>query len=379
MRSPSYWTGHQTISTHLAPGILTARFWFICVLWCCGLGLLALPAIGAEARKRVVVLTSNSGDDVRTARATLDATRTLLAELAVDLVLTPGPRGHELAATTERARRAVSDNDAVAAVWLEEQEHTVVVYFYERAHARLLTRRVEVSESEAAAAEEVAVVLRSAVGAALEGADLMMTEIAVPQVSKPELPSAPPPPPPPMRARTGSQGELSFGYAGETVSGDANWQSGARLALVFAPAESVARIGLSVALWQTLEVETEAASLRVRRYPVSISAGIGWANQRFELRPELAAGAEYVRRSTERTASTLSAEPPSGRWLWSVSGRVRGQYALAPRVRVYASGGLQWLLNPHDEVVLGPVKSETLLAWAPLRPLAEAGLSVQIW
>ncbi|MGC4086529.1 MAG: hypothetical protein QM756_01270 [Polyangiaceae bacterium] len=362
-----------------APGVLKALGALVrcllCVLFVCAL---AGRAAADDARQRVVLLTREEGARAQLL-ATLDATRTLLAELRVELLLSSRGANAELGVTTALARDAVAKHDALAAVWLENEPGAVVVYFYERAQARLLTRRVEVSESEAAAAEEVAVVLRSAVAAALEGAEVMMTEVAVPEPPKPPAPPPLLPPPAPPPARPQSRAELSAGYLGGAIASQAPWQSGAHLGFGVAPASSPLRAGLGCSLFQALTVDGTTASADLSRAGADAWFGAALGDELLELRPELGVLVEWVRRSTSRTAPTVAAEPASTRWLWGLSARLRGQLRLSSALRLYAAAGAQWLPVPFEERALGPTETETLLAFAPLRPVAEAGLSLRLW
>ena len=336
----------------------------------------AARAEDARAANRVVLLAppgSASGE-----QATFEATRALLAELSVALVIQTLPDDFELGSVTQRARVSARANAALAVVWFVRKERAMLVYFYEPAQDRLLTRRVEVSESMAAASEEVALIVRSAVAAALEGSEVMMTEVAVPEPSRAQPPPAPVQVQSAPRAVAREHARLSAGYVATSISGDASVQHGAAFALTALP-DGRTRLGLAFVLTPAFEVASEAVSVRIRRYPVLLSIGIALGAGRLRLVPELGFMAEFVRRDTLRTAPTFEAEGASSRWLWGVCPRLRGEYRFAPRVHGYASLGADFVLNPHAEVFEEVSTSETLLAWAALRPNGEAGISVQIW
>lgn len=348
------------------------------VIWLCSLLWLALAGRALaepEARANRVVLLAADLD--RTEQTTFDATRALLLELNVDTLLRPIPAQAELRSVTQRARDAAESEHALAVVWLERRERAVLVYFYQRAQARLLTRRVEVSESEAAASEEVALIVRSAVAAALEGAEVAMTEVALPE-AKPAPPPAPAPPPSVVAPPKSERARLSAGYAGTSLSADVPWQHGAGFGFTWLPSPTT-RVGIGFVLTPAFDAANDAVGIRLHRFPLRLSWGWALRTGALELVPELSLGAELVRRNTLRTSSTLSPEAASSRWLTAVGGRARAQYRFVSRFDAYAALGVDLVLNPHDEVSVDASGSETVMTWAAVRPAAEAGVSVQIW
>src|SRR6187397_2904584 len=106
---------------------------FCVAAWLCGSGF-SLRASPAHAEstlpRRVVLLVASSGSGAPP-QATLEAIRTLLAELPVTLVVSPRAAPLDLAKTSELARSALAESDAMAAVWLELEGQVISVYFYE--------------------------------------------------------------------------------------------------------------------------------------------------------------------------------------------------------------------------------------------------------
>jgi hypothetical protein len=144
------------------------------------LGLIVLSPASAFAKPRVLFLEAAvaSGSEIE---PVIEVTRDQLTELGVELGVAPRPSDARLSVITSHAQTAAVASAAIAVVWLDTQRSATTIYFYEPKAPRLLTRKLTVSRSSAAAAEEVALILRSAISAVLEGEEVAMTEIEVPR------------------------------------------------------------------------------------------------------------------------------------------------------------------------------------------------------
>jgi hypothetical protein len=315
----------------------------------------------------------------------VEATRGPLAELGVELLVAARPSSAELGAMSRAAHAVADATHAIAVVWLDNpsaDDRGSVVYVFDPLRKRLFTRALAVDESETAAAEEVAVVLRSAVSALSAGAEIAMTEVKIPEPVKP-----PPPPAPkrePARARApqhehSAELDVGLGYVGTIVAKDWSWQSGARLSLDVRPARSRWVFGAAYQLLPPLRAESSQVTTRLYRHPAEITLGLRLFGDSFRLEPELALVADRVQRETERAEAPLVGTARSARWLWAVSARVRGRWLLTRRVSAVAAAGADFVLNPFEQEVEAAAGRTQLYSLLTIRPLAEAGLALDFW
>lgn len=351
----------------------------------CVLCVVLLFGVGsAHAAARRTVFLESKANTHPSLESVLDATRAPLAELGVELAVAPRPAATSLAATTQAAKTIAQASEALAVVWLDGERAKsswAVLYFFDAARSRLLTRRVEVSASEPAAAEEVAVVLRSAVGALLEGEEVAMTEVAVPEVKR--QPVAPPPPVAKAALVPAPQQPNSFGvglgYVGSVFSEHGNWQSGARLALAFRPLSSRWWLGAAYEFLVPLDLEGAGAATRVVRHPGELSVARELLRGRVRLAPELALIGDAVHRETKLVEAPLEATEPSTRWLWAVSMRLRGRCLLGTRLSLWGSLGADFVLNPFEQVAAQPSTELEVASLLRVRPRLEAGFLLDLW
>jgi len=315
----------------------------------------------------------------------VEATSGPLSELGVELLVAARPSSAELGAMTRAARDLADSTHAIAVVWLGNPpagQPGSVIYFFDPLRKRLLTRSLAINESEAAAAEEVAVVLRSAVGALQAGADVAMTEVKIPEPTKaPKSPVQPRPARDSARG-VGSQSErpaqlgLELGYVGTLVAKGSSWQSGARLALDLQPARSRWLFGAAYQVLPPLRVESSQVTTQLSRHPVEITLGALLFGESFRIEPELAFIADRMLRETERADAPLVATPKAARWLWAVSARIRTRWSLSGRLSVVTTLGADFVLNPFDQVVAEANEQQPLYSLFTVRPRADAGLAL---
>jgi hypothetical protein len=344
----------------------------------------------AEPATQSVVFLQSSVPTHPSLDSVVEATRGPLAELGVELLVAARPSSAELGVMTRAAHALASSTHAVAVVWLDNPragEPGSVIYFFDPPRTRLLTRSLAINESETAAAEEVAVVLRSAVGALLAGADVAMTEVKVPEPAK-----VPPPAPTSVPARDTARAErtqcghsecahfdLGLGYVGTIVAKDSSWQSGARLSIDFRPARSRWLFGAAYQFLPPVRAESSQVTTRLFRHPAEVALGMSVFGDTFRLEPELAVVADPILRETERADSPLVATPPSTRWLWAVSARLRFRWALTARLSAVAALGADFVLNPFKQVAAEAVPRAPVYSLLAVRPLVDAGLAIDLW
>jgi hypothetical protein len=357
-------------------------FCLTCLL--CALFLAGNSATARAAAARRAVFLESAGSAHPPLTSVLEATRAPLAELGVELAVAARPNSPDLAATTEAARTLAHSLQAVAVIWLDTERagsSFLVLYFFDPARSRLLTRRVEVSESESAAAEEVAVVLRSAIDALLEGEELAMTEVAVAEV-KEEPPAPRPRPALPLSPAARLKPEtlaLGLGYVGSIFTEEASLQSGARLSLSIRPPRSRWWFAAAYEFLASLEANAAGAVTEVARHPIEVAVARDLFTGALRLSPEAALIADAVHRQTERADAPLEATAPSTRWLWAVSLRFRGSWSLATRVWLVSALGADFVLNPFEQVAAQSASRASVSSLLAVRPRLEAGFSMNLW
>jgi hypothetical protein len=353
----------------------------------CVLGFVLLfGASEARSAPRRAVFFESAANAHPSLNAVLDATRAPLAELGVELSVAPRPAATSLAATTNAAKRVAQSTQALAVVWLDAERmrgNSAVLYFFDAARARLLTRQVQVSDSESAAAEEVAVVLRSAVGALLEGEEVAMTEVALPEVKKEPLaaltPPAPPARPAPQAPSRPNSFSVGLSYVGSIFNDQGTWQSGARLALALRPFASRWWLGAAYEVLLPLDADGAGATTRVARHPAELSVARELLPGRLRVAPELALIADAVHRETREVDADLEATAPSTRWLWALSMRLRGRCVLGERSSLWGSLGADFVLNPFEQVAAQPGAERAVASLLVVRPHVEAGFLFDLW
>jgi len=349
----------------------------------------ARRAQAAPAPQSLVFLQSNVATHPSLERV-VDATRGPLAELGVELLVGARPSSAELGAMTRAAHDWADSTHAIAVVWLDNPaagQPGSVIYFFDPLRKRLLTRSLAIDESESAAAEEVAVVLRSAVGALQAGADVAMTEVKVPEPAKAPTPAPNRKPahdaaPAESAQRTRQRSaELGVGldYVGTIVAKDSSWQSGARLSLEFRPARSRWLFGAAYQFLPPLRAESSQVTTKLYRHPAEVTLGVRLLGESFRLEPELAFIADRVLRETERADAPLVATPRATRWLWAVSARIRTRWLLSRRLSAVTALGADFVLNPFEQVVEAAGPRAQLYSLLTIRPLAEVGLAIDLW
>jgi hypothetical protein len=238
----------------------------------------------------------------------------------------------------------------------------------------LYVRDTESGGSEASVAEEVAIVLRSAIGALLEGNMTGMTEVQLPPAPKAV---APRPSADVLQQPTPEVPYLRVGaaYVGTLFSRNAAFQHGAAGAIAVGLPRTPFFAGLAYTYFAPLTVAGGGAESLLRRHPIE-----GFAAAEFRFNPvyvtaEAALIADAVARTTVAAAPGLSATPPTTRWLWALSTRLSCAFPLRSRLRLKLGVGAEFLLNRFDQVTDG-LNARRDVAASPLlaRPRFEAGL-----
>ena len=359
-----------------------------------GVGLLALAvllgaaaAAAAEPDRRVVLLLAN-GDEAR--RETLvGAIRAQLGDLPVGIVVERAEGSTEkLRDRLDLAAGACKKHAAMGAFFLEaELADDLIVYLVEPEAKRALVRRIKKTQgAEQAGVEELSLVVRSTVGALLEGREIGMEqgpELAPkPPPSVAPAPIAPPPVPPrdaPVpRPPDQSRARLDAHYAGESYAPEVGWQNGLGVELS-ASMDGLLFFGLGYVASAPVEAERDAARVGVGRYPVRAFTGYEIPLDRLRFVGQLGLIGELDRRSTTKTAGGVAPTESDDQLGWAVSPRVGVRYDVGQRTSVGLSVGADVFLNVSEYVVDLPSGRETLLTPYRVRPRAAVGIAVDLW
>ena len=345
--------------------------------------LCTLHSARAHAGQRIVLLSDRDTPGVAQDETEAElwlATRAQLAEVGVEIVFVRGTSG-SLSNRVQRAREVASSATTLAVVWLERRTDSVIVFFYTPRGPHLYSRRLAASGAPAAAEEEIAIVLRSAVSAVLEGGDVDMAEVALPEPAPSPKAAAPPRPAPVVETRreTGLL-RVGLGYVGTLYALDTDWQNGATLSLSIQPRGVRWFAGAAYTYFPPLTVAELGTETEIRRHPGELFGG-------FELELEplwfIAEGAfigDSVERSTPNVSDMLLANPDSQRWLWAVSTRLGCAVPVGARARLFFTVGAEFLLNRFDHVVSsGAAGSEPVVSPMLARPRVELGALIGLW
>jgi len=327
-----------------------------------------------EKTIRTVVVTVPEGEPALPLQRLVEALRSQLLELGVWVQLSAGPAGGGDNEAMPQAR----DRDVLAFVWVERTENALTVHFYEPAGASLRERRIPVTGTDAASIEEVAVVVRSAVDALLERA----------AHERPATPEPEPRPAPESTARVAaipprpdqpepSPLQAAVAYTATRYASEVPWQHGVLMSLAWRPAATPWRVGAECSWFPSLTRRTNDLTLTLDRHPIGVFLGyeLPVAGSGVTLRAEGSGIADPIVRRTSRLSADLNGTPPSVRWSWAVSTRLRVGWQPSTPFWVFATGGADFLLNRFDHVVQNG--SETpVLSPLRVRPHLQVGASV---
>ncbi len=301
-----------------------------------------------------------------------------LAELDLTLTERTAPASFELIDYVTEAQRVAGTSEAFLVAFITHQRDRTNVYLYDPKGPHLYAREVAVSESPAAASEELAIILRSAIQARIDGGDLAMAEIALPKPAVPKRPTTPRVWTPPTGKVVTIPRELrgAAGLSGVTSRplSDADWQEGLVLR-AWAQARPI-RFGLSYSIFPGLSVSSDLAEITIYRHPIEAFVGVRIGTGAVNVLAESAFCADPIRRETALAQPPLTGQPPNWRWLWSVSARLRFETRLFSPVWFTAAAGAEFPLNPYAFELAVAEQRQRLARILSVRPTFEMGLVV---
>jgi hypothetical protein len=345
-----------------------------------------VPDVALAQSNRVVLVLAEEGLNGPLEAELLDALRAPLRELDVEVAVARAP-GAPLPVAARRAGVLALAQHALAVIWLELRASELWVFVYDST-GHLYARDLPPDASAASQSEAIAIIVRSAVAAMLDGHAVSMAEVTLPAPAAAALPDpvAPPgptrAPPEATRASAEDRAYLRVGlsYVGVVFDRHAPFQHGAAPVLVAAAPGAPWFVGADYTVFTAIELDGKGVTTRLQRHPFEVFAG-GWlrtSSLHFDVRGALAA--DYMVRTTRRTDDGLRATAPHSRWLWSFSTRLGVAIPTWPRVHAIANLGAEFLINPYDQVISQTNASNEVVA-SPLvvRPRFELGVLVSTW
>ena len=240
---------------------------------------------------------------------------------------------------------------SLGTVWFDEStSDKVAIYVYDASHTRVAKRVLHNPEVDAAAAEELAVVVRAAIDSLLAGEDVAMDVVPMPAPA----PIEEPPPAAAAGARP-SPLHVRFGvaYAGTSFA-SGTWQNGGAFFLLVRPLKAL-YVGAAYTLFPTLTLEAFGAEARIARHPVEMTH---WPAARALLacrsRARGVLAARRVQRTTVLQDPRLTACLRDTRLRWGISPRARLWLPVVGPLRAFAMGGADVLFGDFDYVINAP-------------------------
>lgn len=310
------------------------------------------------------------------------ALRGQLRELDVEVLVVRSLQ-EPLASAARRAKQLAKAQQALGVIWLELPPPRLSVFLYD-ASGHLYARDVESDGSAASQSEAIAIILRSAIAAMLEGERVTMAEVRMPPPdSGAAVPPAPPPAPrSPARVPSGDRAYLHLGlsYVGTLFARRTPWQNGAALALTAAGPDSPLFFGVDYTQFAAVELESNGVGTRVQRHPIEAFGGLRLRVGAVFFNVQGALSADYLVRTTQHVGDGLLAAPTSKRWLWAMSTRLGVTVPVWHRLSGVLNVGADFVLNPFHQVVQRKSAGDEVLG-SPLlaRPRVELGAVISVW
>jgi hypothetical protein len=347
--------------------------------------LIVRPARAAEPEKAVVLMLPESNTAPSRVVSGFDTLRAQLGELSVHLFVESAARMPDVQQQVERARAAAKQHGALGAVWFDDStSDKVSIYVYDASHARVARRVLHSPEVDAAAAEELAVVVRAAIDALLTGEVVAMEVVPKPSPtpSANEGPAAPPfgSEPDPIYLPFKVQVRFGVGYEGTSFA-RGTWQNGGAFLLFLHPTRLL-YFGASYAQFPTLTLETPEAEARIVRHPVEVTVGLlvghlGPAFGRTYGAFELAGLLDVVQRTTVLRDPLLTATPRDMRLRWGISPRARFWVPVIGPLQAFVMGGADLLFGNYDFLINSP-GGQFQISQRAVRARVEAGIAVAL-
>jgi len=395
----------------------TRRAWFVILLWASSVPALAqertAPANGAPSRSTRIVFVLPELDADGDAQLR-DALLAQFALVEADLTFAaPRSLGSTLAERLQALAALADQSQALAAFWLDvEPNGRWLLHVLDAERQRLVVRPLDAAgDLRSSAIEAVAVMTRESTRALAEGTPLpeivppaapvqvptaepapapeatpapapepapatepapQVTTAAAPPEGPPTTSGSPSPPLGPLR--------LWVGYVGTTFGSDQGVLHGAEVGGGLRVVDGL-RFSLGVDLTQSAQ-HTAAPEFEVQRIPVRTVGSLRVAHgSNLSLELEAAVTFEWLLRTTSAqqvTTPTLRLVPSLGTTdlLVALGPRIHGELRLAPRLALYATLGIDVLLNKFNYIDVRNGIDEKLLELHVVRPVLGVGMAL---
>lgn len=309
----------------------------------------------AETRRTVLVLLPASKDGDSTANGAMfrfvDNLSWQLSELGLSLVTTSAPSHFDLFHYASVAKHESTRVDARLSIWVLVDAERAVLYLYDVSDHALRARTISISRSPLVAAEELAIIARSAITARLEGNPSEMAEVRLPTeptTLPAKIPKASPPTELRRTAAVPAPLTLTFGLrtsvlVGFPVAGTGLWPGlGPTLILGLGRL----RLGLGYGFYPETELRSDNAVIALRRHPIEGSLGLVLHEGSLDALAEAYGQIDRMNRVTVSTMAPFETTHPSHQWLTSLGLRGRGELPLSDAFAISLALGIEWLTRP---------------------------------
>lgn len=308
---------------------------------------LAVPSPAGEALDTVELRLGAGSPGALDSELLVAAVRIQLADLGVALEISQSKHPPD--------RDAASSSRAV--FWVTTSKLGVVELFLREPRSQQLrVRSLGSYQTPIVAAEEISLVMRSAVVALLSGESVQMQAVKTEPIRVSSTPKEPAPAParrkpsaseakqPERDSQNGFPGEWSFsaGYIGSRVSPEAV-QDGLRISL--SQTLGSVRFGVGYQLVETSNYVEPDVEVELRYLPFDLYVSYLVRRGGLELGAELGLGLTRITRQTNSRAVEVEPTPEQAHWTFGPIGRVRAEWLSEMNVGVYALLGASAPLN----------------------------------
>ena len=309
-----------------------------------------------------------------------DSMQGQLGELDLDISAVHVPRLAAVSAEARRAADIADERGAAALFWFERPaEGSLRIYALHVPSGRVFARDVALATDATVQREQLAVVLRAAIPAVLEGGD----DLGEPVLVVPPEPSVDQslPLPQPQPVEVGGSHEptrlrAAMGYAGWAIAPDASWQSGVFGELLL-DQRGWLRGSLGAGYAAPTTIAGSGADAVVTRIPIAARLGVAHAWSRMAIGLEIGPLLEWWHRRTIVRTDALEATGSTARWRLGAGLLGRLELSVGGRLGLYVLAGADWLAGPH-EFTIRHAQSEQKLSTYDISPHVGLGATFDL-
>jgi hypothetical protein len=355
--------------------------WWLSVLLCSGF---ALPCAAKPANKSQVVLLIPPDLGPQTSPQFADNLKWQLDELGLELESTRTEQPFELDRYVALAEALLTEKQATMALWVVRDRERVVMYLYDLKKQAVRERPLSTNDSPVVAAEELAIIARSAILAHLEG---MVSDAPEP------LPEAAPAEPQPSRPTTARHEAPPREHPSPAANEPSVWQFALRggfettaplEAEGLEPAVKIATtVGyrrlyaeLGYAFYAGSTLRSNWATIELHRHPAELNLGYAFYQRQSWVAAELFSTLDSWRRKTTSVTEPLAQTAQTRHWVSAIGLRLRGTAPLTSTLAATFAAGGYCVLNPQRFEAARADDRETLGQMARFAPALDVDL---IW